>query len=395
MAVLAGTSEQQDDQGTSIPLKEINETPLQTSAEDLQRASLQKSPLETLQEDPKDTQTEEEKADSGQRAEESADEESEEDNANDGLTAGTESNANSSERDGIEVVDLDEDEEDQEHEANEGDGNATNEPLEVETNVVPLRVELPQSSLSRMTDEELALLRRNDPIGYMKAKLAQRDVPLARAGTSSTSYPLPTDERIVLLNKIRKTILNVDIFEVLKQDSTACYTMKELLTKVNLSTCSLPVSTLLFDLQNLLDNVTGYLLQDESAAKKVQEKRIAMDAAYEQASKLSQEAEDQAMHLKQAKTDYEARAESILIWERQILELQQKVKEAKEQQLAFETNPAGNQFEELLNRGLAEMETAEQLKGEVATLEGARRFAQQKLESFRSTFNRLKNNSYF
>ncbi|CAI8585949.1 unnamed protein product [Vicia faba] len=212
MAVLAGTSEQQDDQGTSIPLKEIIETTLQTSAEDLQKAPLQKSPLETLQEDPKDTQTEEEKADSGQRAEESADEESEEENANDGSTAGTESNANSSERDGIEVVDLDEDEEDQEHETNEGDGNATNEPLEVETNVVPLRVELPQSSLSRMTDEELALLRRNDPIGYMKAKLAQRDVPLARAGTSSTSYPLPTDERIVLLNKIRKTILNVDIF---------------------------------------------------------------------------------------------------------------------------------------------------------------------------------------
>ena len=182
---------------------------------------------------------------------------------------------------------------------------------------------------------------------------------------------------------------------MLKQDSTACYTMKELLTKVNLSTCSLPVSTLLFDLQALLDNVIGYLLQDESAAKKVQEKHIAMDAAYEQASKLSQEAEDQAMHLKQAKTDYEARAESILLWERQILELQQKVKEAKEQQIAFETNTAGNQFEELLNQGLAEMETAEQLKGEVATLEGARRFAQQKLKSFRSTFNRLKNNSYF
>ena len=82
------------------------------------------------------------------------------------------------------------------------------------------------------------------------------------------------------------------------------------------------------------------------------------------------------MHLKQAKTDYEARAESIHLWERQIQELQQKVKEAQEQKLAYETNTAGNQFEELLNKGLAEMETAEQLKGEVATLEGARRFAQ-------------------
>ena len=48
MAVLAGTYEQQDDQGTSIPLKEVNETILHPSAEDLQGASLQKSLLETL-----------------------------------------------------------------------------------------------------------------------------------------------------------------------------------------------------------------------------------------------------------------------------------------------------------------------------------------------------------
>ena len=101
-----------------------------------------------------------------------------------------------------------------------------------------------------------------------------------------------------------------------------------------------------------------------------------MDAAYEHASKLSKEAEDQAMHIKQAKTDYENRAQSILLWEKQIQELQQKVKEAQQQQLAYETNTAGNQFEELLNKGLAEMEAAEQLKGEVATLEGARRFTQ-------------------
>src|ERR1044072_1913416 len=148
----------------------------------------------------------------------------------------------------------------------------------------------------------------------MKAKLAQRDTPLARAGTSSTNDPLPSDDRVVLLNKVRRTILDVDLFEVLKKDSTACYTMKELLTQVNLATCSLPVSTILFDLQTLLDNVTGCLLQDEFAATKVQEKRAAMDAAYEHASKLSKEAEDQAMHLKQATTDYEVRAQSILLW---------------------------------------------------------------------------------
>ena len=120
-----------------------------------------------------------------------------------------------------------------------------------------------------------------------------------------------------------------------------------------------------------------------------------MDDAVEHASKLSKEAEDQAMHLKQAKTNYEVRARSILLREGQIQELQRKVKEAQQQQLAYETDTVGNQFEELLNKGLSEMEAAEQLKGEVATLEGARRFTQQRLESFRSTFERLRNNAYF
>ena len=117
----------------------------------------------------------------------------------------------------------------------------------------------------------------------MKIKLAQKDVPLTRVGISSTSNTMSPDARAELLNQVRKTILDVDLFEVLKKDSTAFYTMNELLTQVNSKTCSLPVSTILFDLQVLLDDVTGYLLQDELAATKVQEKRNAMDVAYERA----------------------------------------------------------------------------------------------------------------
>ena len=120
-----------------------------------------------------------------------------------------------------------------------------------------------------------------------------------------------------------------------------------------------------------------------------------MDAAYERASKLSTEAEDQETRLKQAKDDYEVRACSILFWEGQIQELQKKVKEAQQQQLAYETDTVSNQFEELLSRGLSEIEAAERIKGEVTTLEGARRYTQQRLESFRSTFARLRNNVYF
>src|ERR1051325_6987677 len=276
MAVPTGASEQQDDQDTSPPLKETNEATPHESAEIPPETCLPKSPLETPQESQKVTHAEEEKANSSQESEESGEEgpeeEEEEEEAQGGSSDGTESDAHSSEKNDIEVVDLVGDEEDDEQEKSEGDGDKTNEPMEVEMDVTPLRMELPESSQSHMTEEELSLLRRNDPIGYMKAKLAQRDIPLARAGTSSTNHPLPSDDRVILLHKVRKIILDVDLFEILKKDGTACYAMKELLNQVNLATCSLPVSTMLFDLQALLYNVTGCLLQDELAAVKVQEK---------------------------------------------------------------------------------------------------------------------------
>jgi hypothetical protein len=293
------------------------------------------------------------------------------------------------------VVDLGDEGESNEQDKDEDNGGKTKEPMEVEMDVTPLNMELPPTSQPRLTEEELALLKHNDPIEYMKTKLAQKDIPFTRVGTGSTDNTLSPDARAILLNKVRKTILDVDLFEVLKKDSTAYYTMKELLTQVNFAACSLPVSTILFDLQVLLDDVTGCLLQDELVAAKVQEKRNAMDAAYEHASKLSKEAEDQATRFKQAKADYEVRARSILFWEGQIQELQRKVKEAQQQQLAYETDTVSSQFEELLSRGLSETEAAERIKGEVTTLEGARRYTQQRLESFRSTFARLRNNVYF
>ena len=363
MVALTGTSEAHDDQGTSPPLKEANKGSPNKSKENPPETSLLKSPLGTLQESPTITHAEKDKTDSPQESEETAEESSGEDETQSGSAGGTKSDAISSETNTIDVVDPCDEGESDEQGKDEDDGGKTKETMEVEMDVTPLNKELSPTSQPRLTEEELALLKHNDPIGYMKTKLAQKDIPFTRVGTGSTNNTLSPDARAILLNKVRKTILDVDLFEVLKKDSTACYTMKELLTQVNSATCSLPVSTILFDLQVLLDDVTGCLLQDELAAAKVQEKRNAMDAAYERASKLSTEAEDQATRLKQAKADYEVRARSILFWEGQIQELQQKVKEAQQQQLAYETDSVSNQFEELLNRGLSETEAAERIKG--------------------------------
>src|ERR1051325_8009538 len=254
MAAPIGASEQPDDQGTSPPLKETNETTLDDAAEVPPETSHPESPLKVPQESEKVTQAEGEKACPSYESEDSSEEESEaegEEEAQGDSSEGTESDTKSNEENDIEVVDLIGDEEDDDEENNEGDGVPTNEQMEVEMDVTPLRMELPETSHSQTTEEELALLKRNDPIGYMKAKLAQRDTPLARAGAGSTNNPFPSDSRAILLNRVRRTILDVDLFEVLKKDSTACDTIKELLPQFNLATCSLEVSTILFDLQTL------------------------------------------------------------------------------------------------------------------------------------------------
>src|ERR1044072_3687198 len=109
--------------------------------------------------------------------------------------------------DNIEVVDLTDGEEDDEGANNDGDGLRTNEQMDFELDVTPLSMELPGSSQPQTAEEELANLKRNDPIGYMKAKLAQRDNPLSKVGAGSTSNAMPSDNRVVLLHRIRKTIL--------------------------------------------------------------------------------------------------------------------------------------------------------------------------------------------
>src|ERR1043165_4060782 len=397
MAIPTGASERPDDQGTSPPLKETNETMLEDATKVPPKVSHPESPPKIPQENEEVRRAEEEKTTASQESEDSSEERSEDEEGEDAQEGSSERTGSDvgDRNDNIEVVDLTDGEEDDEDANNDGDGIRTNEQMDFEMDVTPLRMELPGSSQPQTAEEELANLKRNDPIGYIKAKLAQRDTPLSQVGTGSTSDAMAHDDRVVLLHRIRKTILDVDLFEVLKQDSTTCFVMKGLLNQVDLATCSLEVSTILFELQSLLDNVTGFLLQDESAAVKVQEKKASMNAAYEQASKLSKEAEEQAAHIKQARTDYELRSQSIVLWEKQIQELRHKIQEAQQQKIAYESNTFGSRFEELLNKGLAETEAAEQLKGEVAILEGAKRFTQKRLESFRNIFDRLRTNPHF
>ena len=159
MVALTGTSEAPDDQGTSPPLKEANEESPNKSKENPPETSLLKSPFETLQESPKTTHAEKDKTDSPQESEETAEERSGEDETQSGSADETKSDANSSETNTINEVDLGDEGESYEQGKDEDNGDKTKEPMEVEMDVPPLNMELPHTSQPRLTEDELALLK--------------------------------------------------------------------------------------------------------------------------------------------------------------------------------------------------------------------------------------------
>src|ERR1044072_5348195 len=196
MAIPTGASERPDDQGTSPPLKETNETMLEDATEVPPQVSHPESPPKIPQENEEILQAEEEKTTASQESEESSEERSEDKGGKDAQEGSSERTGSDAgdQNDNIEVVDLTDDEEDDEDANNDGDGLRTNEQRDFEMDVTPLRMELPVSSQPQTAEEELTNLKINDPIGYIKAKLAQRDTPLSQVGTGSTSDAMAPDD---------------------------------------------------------------------------------------------------------------------------------------------------------------------------------------------------------
>ena len=168
MAIPTGASERPDDQGTSPPLKETNETMLENATEVPPKASHPESPPKIPQENEEILQAEEEKTTASQESEESSEERSEDEEGEDAQEGSSERTGSDvgDRNDNIEVVNLTDGEEDDEDANNDGDGLRTNEQMDFELDVTPLSMELPGSFKPQTAEEELANLKRNDPIGY-------------------------------------------------------------------------------------------------------------------------------------------------------------------------------------------------------------------------------------
>lgn len=192
------------------------------------------------------------------------------------------------------------------------------------------QAEFRQVVLGGLSAEELTILKRSQPLEYLKAMLSYRESSSEKIlSTASASDGQPSSTHAdEVLSKIKGKIFKGDLFLLLLVDPSALLTLRALLNQVNLLEASPEVANVMeIDIMidqavedhKLLPQLTGEI------EKKVGSKAASWDVATESTNK--------AMELEQTKQKNKEKIEGhdrdIALWRKQIEELQAKISEAE------------------------------------------------------------------
>ena len=164
--------------------------------------------------------------------------------------------------------------------------------------------------------------------------------------------------------------------------------MKNLLSRIDLSTCPYDVAEIIYDLQLLLDEVNTAYIRTHGIEAKIRTKQEALSKAYDQTSELTKQAEALELAKNQAKDRHDVLARSISYWESQIEELKQKIEGAKNEQTALESVDDQG-LANLVTQSLQQMEVAEGINQEIKELESMRNSSQCKINLCKRKLARL------
>lgn len=170
--------------------------------------------------------------------------------------------------------------------------------------------------------------------------------------------------------------------------------MKKLLSLIDLIICPSEVGETIYDLQILLNEVSSAYIRANDVEAKIRTKQEALSKAYDQTSKLTEEAEALEFAKTQAKDKHDVLARSILFWESQIEELKKKIEGAKNEQVALKSVD-DRELEDLVTQSLQQMEVAEGINKEIQGLKNVRNATQCKINLCKSKFAKLKRDALF
>lgn len=160
------------------------------------------------------------------------------------------------------------------------------------------------------------MIKRNKPLEYLKAIISVRGSSSDKSLSTSTVSGGQTTSQSgsQVLQKLKENSFNTDLIQLLENDTSASYGIKDLLKKIYVVQASLEVADLVMDLGLLIDCVVADLTRIREASSKIQSKSETQTAEWE----ATTESIAKSVELEKAskKKKVEACDKNIEAWER-------------------------------------------------------------------------------
>ncbi|XP_050915494.1 uncharacterized protein LOC127130548 [Lathyrus oleraceus] len=173
------------------------------------------------------------------------------------------------------VDDQNEQEEDDKENNISDEENSGEIPKAIQNSNVSKELKAPSTSNTiAFSPEELEALKRGKPAEYLKAIISARGGSNDKCSSSSivSGGRYVSESADDLLKKIKEKAFDVDLLQVLENDPSACFGIKNLLKQVDILTNSLEVTDVIMELGLLIDQIIADLQRIKDASTKIQNK---------------------------------------------------------------------------------------------------------------------------
>lgn len=192
-----------------------------------------------------------------------------------------------------------------------------------------------------------------------------------------------------LLQRVKKVVFEIDLFEVLKKDVTACFGMKKLISRINIPTCPTNIGDALINIQNFIDQICAEYNREVYATSKLQAKEQTQAAEFEYDLSTSKVSKDLLASRKTTQIEFDTYTTSIILWRSHIVEFQKKIVDAKVKQTSIK-GLDNTEADDLVAQSIEHVKKASAMNEEIACLKGIYAVVQYNLSLAKIKYERMK-----
>lgn len=147
----------------------------------------------------------------------------------------------------------------------------------------PGRIVPSTSTGPTLSSEESAVMKKDNPLAYLKAIINARGSSTEKSISASTASG-DMDPNDALLRKLKAKFFDADLFQVLKSNNLAIYDLRALLKQVDLLSVTPEVAEMVTELGLMVENVSNELVRLQQATEVIESNSKDQTSAWDEAT---------------------------------------------------------------------------------------------------------------